>query len=322
MNWRDYLAFNRSERKGIIVFIFLLTIIILLPKIHKNYFTPETHIDPSEFKKDILAFEEQLKKLEELEEADSEFSGIRTESTEVYESPEAEQIVELKPFEFDPNNLPEDTWLEMGMPKRVAGTIKNFESAGGTFRVKEDLKKIYGITDNMYETLRPYINLPGKDSFEKGKKTAKEVEARVKQKKEIEPEKPLIVDINTADTLKLMEVRGIGPFYSKEIVKHREALGGYVSVEQLMEIYGMDKERFESLRRHFTIKDTIIQKININEADFGDMIRHPYFDRSLVNNLLQIREQHGKFQAIEDIKKSHLVDEEVFTLITPYLSVE
>ncbi len=314
MSWKDLFTFSRSERNGIIVFIILLTIIILTPQIHKEFFLKETRVDPENFKKQILAFEEQLSKLKK----ESKFSGKSSRTYKIDEVSEIRRAIILKPFGFNPNNLPEESWLKMGMPERIVRNIKNFEAAGGSFLFKEDLKRLYLITDEIYYQLEPYIELPPKDIHEKETESI----SIISKHETKETKKPLIVDINTADSLELLEIRGIGPVFSSRILSYRELLGGYASIEQLLDVYGMDEERFETIKKYVTIKDTIINKININEAGFSDILRHPYFDRNIANNIIQMRRHHGKFQKIEDIKKSHLIDDDLFTLITPYIKVE
>ncbi len=314
MNWKDLLNFSRSERNGIFVFAVLLILIILTPLIHKEFFISERKTDPEafeSFKKEIIAFEKHLERIRK-DHVFSDKTINHHQSDEIYVAPI--EIV-LSPFKFDPNNLSEEKWLKMGMPARVVRNIKNFEAAGGSFQLKEDLKRLYLMTDEIYYQLEPYIELPAKDIHKK------EYEETVKSIAR-EPAKPLVVDINTADTLELMKIRGIGPYFSNQIVLRRQLLGGYITVEQLKDIFGMDKDRFESIKEYITIKDTNIRKININKAGFDDMLQHPYFDLNLVNNLIQMREQHGKFKSVEDMKKSHLIDDDLFTLIAPYIKVE
>jgi len=317
VNWKNYLTFSRSERNGIVVFAILLVVIILAPKIHDIFFYEQKRIDPESFKKDILAFEDQLRKIENKTRISYTTKKTHDLNNNLPKS-EKPQIL-LQPIEFNPNQLEEKLWLDMGMPENVVRTIKNYEDAGGSFRFKEDVNRIYGITDEMYAQLSPYIKLPSKDQFYKDSESIKADEVKETDEK---PEKPLLVDINTADTLELMKIRGIGPFYSKSIVEYRNSLGGFVSIYQLMDIYGMNDERFESIKKHIIIKDSVIKQININEADFSEMIRHPYLNRNLVNNLIVMRQQHGKFHAIEDIKRSHIIDDETFAIIAPYLKLD
>ncbi len=311
MNWKDLFSFSRSERNGIFIFVILLIIIILTPLLHKKFFIPERKADPEAFKNEIIAFEKHLERIRQ----EPDFKDKIVNNNEFDEISITRTEIVLSPFKFNPNNLPEEKWLNMGMPERIVRNIKNFEAAGGSFKSREDLKVLYLMTDEIYYQLKPFIELPVKDPY---KKKYEETVALTPR----EPVKPFIADINTADTLELMKIRGIGSYFSNQIILRRELLGGYVSIEQLKDIFGMEEERFESIKKYITIKDTIIRKININEAEFSDMLRHPYFDKNLVNNLIQMREQHGRFKSVDDVKRSHLVDEETFDLIAPYITVD
>lgn len=303
MNWKDYFYFNRSERNGIIVFSILLLIIVLLPKVYQNYFHTETIIKPGNFQEEIIAYEKQLAKILE-NEKHAEALSKSYETERLYKATDTE--IDLRPFRFDPNNMSKESWLKMGMPERIANTIKNFESAGGSFKFKEDLKRIYGIDDDMYATLEPYIDLSSTDNF----------------KREAKSKDLTMIDLNTADKSELRSLNGIGPHFSKKIVEYRKKLGGYISVDQIMDIHGMGKERFEMIQEYMFIKDTTINKIPINKAGISEMVKHPYFNWNLANNIIQLRKQHGLFKEIEDIKKSHLIDKDTYNSIASYLTLD
>ena len=61
------------------------------------------------------------------------------------------------------------------------------------------------------------------------------------------------IDLNTADTTLLKRVPGIGSSFARRIVKYRDLLGGYYVVEQLQEVYGMDRERYNAIYPYFTV---------------------------------------------------------------------
>ncbi len=132
----------------------------------------------------------------------------------------------------------------------------------------------------------------------------------------------LRVNINTADTTELQKMRGIGPAFSRRIVGYRELLGGFTHPEQLLEVFGLDSARFEEIR-DFVITDSIVRnKVKLNTADFGDLVRHPYIDRQTAGAILNLRRQHGPFQGVDDLKKSYLIDDVVVQRLLPYVCVE
>ena len=53
---------------------------------------------------------------------------------------------------------------------------------------------------------------------------------------------PLSVELNSADSVTLQLLHGIGPAYARRIVNYRDRLGGFVSTTQLLEVYGFGPE--------------------------------------------------------------------------------
>lgn len=127
------------------------------------------------------------------------------------------------------------------------------------------------------------------------------------------------LDLNSCDSMMLVTLPGIGPVLSARIIKYRNLLGGYVSVNQLREVYGLPEETFNLIRPMVFADSLSVTKINVNEAEFRDLIRHPYFDRGGVNAILKFRQIHGKLSGFEEIRENKLLSGETFSKIRPYL---
>jgi competence protein ComEA len=130
------------------------------------------------------------------------------------------------------------------------------------------------------------------------------------------------VDINRADTTELTRIRGIGPAYSRRIFGYRNLLGGFYHPDQLLEVYGMDSVRWEQLLPQALIDTSAITKININQADYTTLLRHPYIDNNLAGALVNFRNQHSPLDSLAQIRESFLVTDEVFEKIAPYLKIK
>lgn len=111
-----------------------------------------------------------------------------------------------------------------------------------------------------------------------------------------------VVDLNSADTTSLMKVPGIGPTFSKRIVKFRTLLRGYYSVEQLTEVYGMDEERYSQLKGWFTVDTLLIDKMNINRVPEDSLWKHPYVNFKQSREILRIRKQQGRLDGWEKLR--------------------
>ena len=130
------------------------------------------------------------------------------------------------------------------------------------------------------------------------------------------------LDLNASDTLDLQEVRGVGKVRARNIYKYGQKLGGYISVEQLKEVYSIDSATFEQIKPHFYAGKTEIRKININSDDPKYLARHPYIDFALAKAFIRFRKRYEKdFTKIEDIKLVHLMDEETFNKLRPYIKL-
>ncbi len=130
------------------------------------------------------------------------------------------------------------------------------------------------------------------------------------------------LDLNNSDTLDLQEVRGVGKVRARNIYKYGQKLGGYISVEQLKEVYSIDSATFEQINPHFYAGKTEIRKININSDDPKYLARHPYIDFALAKAFIRFRKKYEKdFTKIEDIKLVHLMDEETYNKLRPYIKL-
>ncbi len=138
----------------------------------------------------------------------------------------------ITPFLFNPNKLPSEQWSKMGLKDWQIKVIKNYEAKGGHFYKKEDFKKMFCISPSEYAILEPYISIPDeKKEYAEAKTQVKEVHKRA------------LVDLNTADSVTLLSLYGIGPSFAKRIMKYRNLLGGFYNKTQLLEVYGFDQDR-------------------------------------------------------------------------------
>lgn len=245
---------------------------------------------------------------------------------------EARDRMEHEPFPFDPNTIERQEWIDLGFTDRQVDGIERYMSKGGRFRVKRDLAKLYSIRPGQYERLEPFILLP--DSVPRRTNRPKERYPRADGTKMQQlPSRTADhrdhssirrVEVNSADSTELVALSGIGPSFAKGILKYRESLGGYVSLDQLAEVYVLQDKPDALLRlRDLLVVDTLaIRKIPINTCTAEDLAAHPYVRWKLAKPLVAFRQQHGPFQRVEDIRGCVLVNEEVFRKLAPYLSVE
>jgi competence protein ComEA len=129
-------------------------------------------------------------------------------------------------------------------------------------------------------------------------------------------------NINNADTTQLKQIRGIGSKLSARIVKYRDRLGGFYSLEQLREVYGLQPEVIDSLNKYtFVAKAHTPARINLNTATIDELRTHPYMTSNLARAIVAYREQHGRFESVEELKQIKIIKPEQYEKLKPYLGV-
>jgi DNA uptake protein ComE-like DNA-binding protein len=130
------------------------------------------------------------------------------------------------------------------------------------------------------------------------------------------------INLNTVDSLELISFKGIGPVTASRILNYRKKLGGYIANSQLKEVYGVNEDWYIKFKDEFFCNTGDIVRININKASIDELKNHPYIDHKVANSIFWMRQNHGLYKNIEDIMKSDLINEELFSKIAPYISVE
>lgn len=295
---KEFLTYQKSERNGIIILFFILLFLIIIPQFYE-YVIPKERTDFTAFEIEIKIFlSDQTNKS-----SNKNYNNSSADTTLVV------PLKNNKLFEFDPNSLTIEKWKELGINDFTISNIQKFVSKGGKFYQKDDFKKIYGLTNDEYVRLEPFIVFPKTDNL---KKTAY---------KNNTSETVPIIDLNTADSTALIALNGIGPKLSSRIIKYRNALGGFISKEQLLEVYGVDSTLYYSIFNFISISDIAINKINVNITNDTILFKHPYINYKVAKAIINYRNQHGHYAALTDLKKSHLINEEIFNKISPYLTL-
>ena len=301
---QELFSFTGRERNGTLVLLVLVLLLGGFIAVQENFVSlPDS--DFSRFDQFIAALNAERKNDSLAEEQESGASAFPT----VAEEAGRRSIYHAKKlFVFNPNDLPEDDWVRLGLSPAQARAVKNFEAKGGKFETKEDVKKLFVISAERYNELEPFIALPEKIS-------------RPPAPTSPLTQPPAIIELNTADSTDLVSVDGIGPVFAKRILAYRERLGGFHSTGQLREVFGIDEERFEKISAFVKTDSTYIRKINVNTAGVSDLKKHPYISPNVAQGLVNYRKQHGTFRNVTDIRSCVLVSADLYRKIAPYLTI-
>ena len=310
MDWKEivkaYFHFTAKDRIALLVISLVLGFVILFPRFASRFKT-DTVIPLTD-----TAWLSALKKIEQPVSANSP-ADTNNHSGPHFVGNDAPAL-----FAFDPNTISREEWLKLGIRDRTVQTILNYLGKGGQFRRPEDLKKIYSLPPGEYQRLEPYIRI---------KRQAKESERETIYKQAFprsnstRAEDARKIDINLADSTSFLHLPGIGPVLASRIIRFREKLGGFYSIDQIAETFGLPDSVFKLIRPGLELKNMRLQTININTASLDELKQHPYIRFKIGSLIVNYRKQHGDFQNLEDLMKIALIKEDLFQKIKHYLTI-
>lgn len=283
---KNYFGFTRRERRALSVLSVLLVLLLLLNLFPGFIHRPEPYSDK--------LFDQAVEALSQRKPSPKETYS------EVFGQPDPDAVYaksKLNPFPFDPNHLPEETWRKLGLAGNQIRAIKNYEKKGGKFLRKEDLAKIYTISETEYKILEPFIQIESKQFTAKTKTVDT---SRFENKQPSKANFTGVIELNTADSLQLMQLSGIGPWTAHRLLKYRNRLGGFSSPDQLLQIKGIDSVMFVRIRPQLLADTGLIQKLNINKAEFRQLLSHPYLDMERTKTIVNHRERRGRFASWDE----------------------
>ena len=170
-----------------------------------------------------------------------------------------ERYSQLTLFKFNPTTVPEDELTQLGLTQKQINTLLNYRSKGGTFTCKDDFRKLYGIRYRQFQILRPYIDLPEKETHNyMGTASASSFKNNKAQN-----QKPTPNDDSTKTTLFKFDPNFISEedmyrlgFYTKQIksfIKMRNEGKKYYVKQDFAALYFVDDKKFKQLEPYINI---------------------------------------------------------------------
>ncbi len=222
---------------------------------------------------------------------------------------------------FDPNTADSLTLRELGLPHWMARNVLRYRAKGGIFRKPTDFRRIYGMTDSLFTVLQPYILIDttriARSKQHHWAADSTWIDSIYLKQVVSSPKKDTILELNSADTVELQYIRGIGRYTAAQIVRYRSQLGGYYSVEQLREI---DIPTIvDSLLPFFTVCPDSIRPLYVNKASVQRLNRHPYLTFTQAKALYTLRREYIRLDDWEIIQEANIFTKEEQTRLEPYL---
>lgn len=292
---REYFSFSKGERVGITILIVLMIVILIADRLI-FYFEKPAEADRERFNQLLAELKQQ--------EAGRPDPGLL--------------------FHFDPNTIDSAALDSLALPFRVKQNLLKYRSHGGSFKTREDMRKIYGMNDSVYAMIERFMVIREKKvhSDSAGSSPGTTIETQSNEAWIAEPDSVVSavrLEINRATAGDLMKLYGIGPVLSERIIKYRNLLGGFHSLKQLEEVYGLTAEILSGIAGQLELDSTALVSININFADAGELAKHPYLEWKDAHRIINYRGKAGfiedKFQLLAD----SVLSREIFKKVSPYL---
>lgn len=205
-----------------------------------------------------------------------------------------------KIYLFNPNFITDYKGYKLGMSIEQIDRLLAYRKAGKFVNSAKEFQNVTKVSDSLLNTMAPYFKFPdwvnktkernnyagyGGNSFSKNEKIVQ-------------------IDINKATKDDLMKIYGIGEVISVRILKLKESLGGFVSMEQMEDVWGLAPEVIEKLDASFKISALPeVKKIDINNASLKEIAQFPYFKYALAREIITYRSMNGDFDNVEDLTK-------------------
>lgn len=307
-----FFSMHRNERKASLQLAGLCFLVMIALGL-RAYFHQPAKVDP----KVIAHFQQRVDawKLKQ------EQAAHRSNAPKKDPIPAFSRYPQIVPF-FDPNELDDAGWLHMGLSKKQLKTLRNYQAKGGFFESVDDLQRVYSLGDDFVERYGKFARFPSGEKASNDLPVKEEKSAKAAQKKPLDrPLEKIKIDINTADSADLVALRGVGPFYARQILRTRTALGGFVKLEQLNEVWKMRKETYGSLLEQVEVlSPPICLEVNLAKAE--ELAKHPYVNWNLARSIANYRELNGPYLNADQLKKLHLMEDSVWIRLLPYLCLD
>ncbi|MEY4604695.1 MAG: hypothetical protein RIT43_1987 [Bacteroidota bacterium] len=292
MSAEDPLFISRSNQRALFIFLALSLCIVFVPRVIGIFQADTAYTIHSE---EYIALSKSQERFEK-----------RTYSY----SKKKKRVFKRPPKKFDPNAYTLSDWIALGLSEKQAGVVLKICSRG--IYSNNQLSRIFSLPEELFLLIKDSTFYP----------VRKESLTEWNKKPEVHSFKKLIlVNVNKATQEELEEIPGVGSFYAKNILNYRNKLGGFVRKEQLLEVWKMEPQKYEDIERFIEVDSRTIVRININTAVAEELKQHPYISWKIANSIVKLRQQKNQYKALEELKESHLIDEELFEKLKPYLTL-
>ncbi|KAB2869224.1 MAG: helix-hairpin-helix domain-containing protein, partial [Bacteroidales bacterium] len=282
-NIKRFFIYTKSEKNGTIVLAIILIALVTITFFLNPLLTSNSNIDNDTHQK-VDSFFRSLEYTEPVNREPNDHSALKEELS---------FIKEIKQFYFDPNTVNMDSLVDLGLSHKQAQVVINYRTKGGRFKTANDLSKIHVIDSATFLRLKPWVRISENYLI------ADSTKANV-------PVQAILVELNSADSISLTKIKGIGRSFARRIILYRNLLGGFYSINQLSEVYGLNNELISTIRPNIWIDSLAVKRININMVTYEELKNHPYLTDYQAKSIVYYRSKRGSFVSLTEILESKL----------------
>lgn len=227
----------------------------------------------------------------------------------------------IQPYYFDPNTIEKQGLIDLGFSANLSTTFINFRNTGYTFKQPEDLLRVYNIDTSLVLTLSPYMLFKTpKQSTET--KDSLDQKGNLKTKPPKKKYVPKVIEVNSATHEDLISIYGIGDVFADIIIQRRDRLGGYINHSQIANAFNFSDSTLQIFNESLTIDTSLIQKLNINDVTFKELLAHPYMTFEHTQILYPFIESRRPLKDLNTLENIMLIDSTTINKLKPYLTTQ
>lgn len=218
---------------------------------------------------------------------------------------------------FDPNTVDKSGLIKLGLSPKQAQVVLNYREKGGKFKDAGDFSRMYVISPKTYERVKEYISIETDKADTIKSDTVVNVKTYPASFNGYENRE--LLRLNTADSIDLISLPGIGPYYARKIIQYRERLGGFATKDQLLEIYGIDKERFDLFAERIDVDTNDVTKVDLKVATFEQLSGNPYIGGYVARAIIRYREKSGiELTNLANLVMNNIIKKELYKILKYY----
>jgi len=306
-----FMGFTKSERRGLIVLSGLIVLFVILNHlaVSDTLFSSPNNPKKADEVSLLLASADSMEANYERHEGyqTNRKNYSRNKSSNNYKqrkrygSYKSRNSQKIEYFSFDPNTLDETGWQALGFSEKQAKAMVSYMRKAQPFTKPEDLLKLFTIDSAKFLQLKPYVVFQETTT-------------------EDDHSEPVIIQVNQGLEEDFKKIPGMNKYLAERIVRYRNALGGFISEAQLLEVKGMRSTLLDSLLPYLNYDFGVLQMINVNTADAATIKRHPYCnDWKIARTIADTRDQFGPYKRVEELLRLPGIEKTWFERIRPYL---